>query len=920
MAETLEKLSPDRDLQCYFQRPSAIAALNETSADGFTVSGSWRQQFDWAVIEWNRDNVFEHPSFRSLPDGDLSGLTLTYEETRSNCILLDSDLFPTVDWPSLRVWADDGNGEKIYRVLLKNYATPIEGAYQPASVQFTLGGTPTEGDYVGLAFLGEHYWALMGAADSLENAIARLVTAVNGSPTVQATSAGRTITLIYVGAGQTLQNSTTAANGNRIGVYTYTTGATEQWDAPWRLFSGGSSPAKWRISLPFANLIGTTLQPVDNTPVPVPVRSVRKLRWTYAAAFQRGEFARSEFQVVVSNWTVTGTGRSYSIAGPGSRRIEDDSHEIHYQDQGAWTTSKGNFSGGSIGYTTTPSAGLSCTYTSAQQHTLYLGTRMAQSCTSIAVSIDGQPPIPINLALPGEDVLLRWPLGQHGPGQHRVAITHTGSAGTFFYFDFIEVAIPANVLPGNDAQRKTTLATDWDTDHSIALAPERTAWIMNRLGFQGRVNHYVGALWFYELIPWAHQYASATVTFIGTPDPNDITEILIGRKDHPLDDPTRIVHLNLLGDTVETLARAFELELNRGYTGIRAEASGNQLTILSRSIGADGNEITLGHSLPTEHLTFQLSGPELSGGMDGDWRTDLQAMPRLNRAARDWTRSFFRALKRYGLDVTASFSMELKDADPSPEVGIAQRYPSQAAVLLNTPSIQTNFSPQSTDFWKQVYADMANVQVEAGLTPYLQFGEVQWWYFPDDKSGMPFYDAYTMNTFRAQYGRDIQVITTNTVDPAFVPDEAVFLPKLIGNFTNHVMDYVRFSIPRCRFEVLYPTDVNNSALNRVINYPRGDWTAVKLDCLKTESFTYTFSRDLNSSKATIDAGSDFGFAPAQRSHLVGINDATTAWLKEARMAEASGLESVVLFALDQFCLVGYALPLSHGMRRSTQMG
>ena len=114
MSETLQKLQPDRDLQCYFFEPSAIAALSSTSATGYTVSGTWRQQFDWAVIEWNRDNVFEHPAFRSLPDGDLSGLTLSYQETRENCIPLDSDLFPTVDWPTLRVWANNGSGEQIY--------------------------------------------------------------------------------------------------------------------------------------------------------------------------------------------------------------------------------------------------------------------------------------------------------------------------------------------------------------------------------------------------------------------------------------------------------------------------------------------------------------------------------------------------------------------------------------------------------------------------------------------------------------------------------------------------------------------------------------------------------------------------------------------------------------------------------------
>ena len=76
MTEQLTKLRPDRDLQCYFQQPSAVAALSEATANGFHVSGSWRQQFDWAVVEWNRDNVFEHPALRNLPDGDLSGLRL----------------------------------------------------------------------------------------------------------------------------------------------------------------------------------------------------------------------------------------------------------------------------------------------------------------------------------------------------------------------------------------------------------------------------------------------------------------------------------------------------------------------------------------------------------------------------------------------------------------------------------------------------------------------------------------------------------------------------------------------------------------------------------------------------------------------------------------------------------------------------
>jgi len=38
------------------------------------------------------------------------------------------------------------------------------------------------------------------------------------------------------------------------------------------------------------------------------------------------------------------------------------------------------------------------------------------------------------------------------------------------------------------------------------------------------------------------------------------------------------------------------------------------------------------------------------------------------------------------------------------------------------------------------------------------------------------------------------------------------------------------------------------------------------------------------------------------------------------MSVGQNLESVVLFALDQYCLIGYATPLPKSMRRSVRMG
>src|SRR5712692_9934436 len=231
MPETLQKLRPDRDLQCYFLRPSAIAAFSSTNANGFTLSGSWRQQFDWAVIEWNRDNTFEHPALRNLPDGDLSGITLTYEETRQNCIPIDSSLFATIDWPSLRIWTDQIGASNPYFVPLKSHATAIAGSYAPATATFTVQGTITAGDSIELAWSTEQYTYLVTGSDTLDTAAEAVTSAIHVlSPTMDATRSGTQITLTYLGRSpggprQSLANSTTGANGNRIGVYGNVSGA-----------------------------------------------------------------------------------------------------------------------------------------------------------------------------------------------------------------------------------------------------------------------------------------------------------------------------------------------------------------------------------------------------------------------------------------------------------------------------------------------------------------------------------------------------------------------------------------------------------------------------------------------------------------------------------------------------------------------
>jgi hypothetical protein len=921
MPDTLAKLTPNRDLQCFFFEPSTVAALSNTSATGFTVSGSFRQQFDWAVIEWNRDNTHEHPAFRNLPDGDLSGLALTYNEALTNCIAMDSDLFPTVDWPWLRVWATKTGEthEAIWWVPLKDHATAIAGSYQCAYADFTLSGALSDGDFVGLAYLAEQYtYTVAGSAHILEDAVEALTVAINGSdPLVKAVRTGTTIRVYYTN-GTSVASSTAGANGNRFAMYTFATG-TEAWDAPSKTFANGTSPTQWQVSLDFATLQGSR----SNTAIvleDVPTYAVRKLRWTYAADLQAGGYVRSEFDVVVSDWTVTGTNRGYLVAGPGSRRAEDHNREVQYS--AGWTESRGNFSGGTIHYTSTVGASVTWSYHAGGSHALYVGTRYTASGAVISASVDGGTAQTIDLSGTGEDVLIRWPLGSVAAGAHSVTVSL--ESGTDFYFDFFEIASPASDLPTFPAQPQLTLATDWDTEHSLAIAPERTAWMIASLGFTGRQNHYVGALWFYELVRTGHSYATGTVTFAGSPAFSSTIAVVLARAgvSGSAITLTKLVHEGMTADMV---ALAFAIELNRGYTGVWASASGAVLTIQSRSMGLDGNDDTLSASTTSGGFTATASGAAFTGGVNGDWRTDLTASPRLNRAVRDWSASFFAALKGYGIDSTASFSMELGNGDPSASVGIAQVGPSGDPILLPTPSLQTNFSPVSLAFWQEVYAEMAGIQVAAALRPFLQFGEVQWWYFPTDGaghsfSGMPFYDAWTQGEFLATFGTAMATITSNTVSPASYPNEVSFLPGLIGNFTDGIMAFVLASSSTCRFEVLYPTDTNQSPFNQAINFPVSAWTPAALTVLKTEGFGFTFGRNLVGAESTMEFGASLGFPATQRSQLVGAGDSTAAWIKEVQIAQGKGFESVVIFALDQFCLIGYPLPLTRGLRRSLRMG
>ena len=345
-----------------------------------------------------------------------------------------------------------------------------------------------------------------------------------------------------------------------MGVYGSVHGSgTEEWAPAWAMFSGGTRPrgggwiwtsetwwTRTESGSPprmFANCVG------------------RGQRICSPATIERGEFA-----VEVSNWQVSGNEARLSVAGPGSRRIEDDAVDVIYT--GTWTEERGNYSGGSIRRATGNGSRVRCSYTASATHTLLLGSRYTINGGQITVQVDGNTLPVLDLKRSLEDVLIRLSAGAAFRGHsHSRRFTHQRADRERSLFRLSSKSrFPLHNCQCSRQIRNLTLATDWDTLHSIAIAPERTAWLIDTLGFTGRANHYAGAMWFYELCNPQNRYASATIRFSGAPEFGGWTKIKIGE--------TEIAHLNYITDTAETIAKAFELLLTAGTSAVWARADG----------------------------------------------------------------------------------------------------------------------------------------------------------------------------------------------------------------------------------------------------------------------------------------------------------------------------------------------------------
>jgi hypothetical protein len=533
----------------------------------------------------------------------------------------------------------------------------------------------------------------------------------------------------------------------------------------------------------------------------------------------------------------------------------------------------------------------------------------------VSVQLDEDEPTELDCRLSAEPpVVTRRKVRTGVPaGEHTVSICLLSNGP--FYFDFLEAAVPSDLpepLPPHD---RVAPALDYSTDHTYKLPPSRILWMLDQLGFAGPLNEYLGVFWWNQrrregaVIPqvevdFGGQFVAGDQVFL------NIGGQVCGKSVFP-------------NETPAIIARHFAFFVNMTYVGVWAAAEEGRLTITARS------------PHPAYAFSFQAwverapgstgevawSG-SLQGGDPGRWVIDPSLSPVLNRGARDWHADLFQLCHARGAELTVAVSMELVH----PPVEFAARFPDgqpvETAVGFGSlVSTHCAFSTPMLSYHKSVFGSLAELMLQAGLTPRLQFGEFCWWYFSNSSAanpdgGMAYYDPETTAAAESALGRPLYIFRSPEDDPQINEGaDAIFLRNRLRDYVAALADQIRQAHPTAQLEVLFPFDVNypspqgvhliGGPLNRFVNLPP-EWTSKAtsgLDGLKTEALDFgAWCRNLELTREAIQFALGLDWPKNSLRHLVAIFQPGYHWQKECLEALGRGLHSVVLWAFDHVCL------------------
>lgn len=881
----------------------AAAAMWGASAAGFSVSGVFRDQADFATLYlWDADDVFSHPRWRFLPNFDFTGVVLAFNLAYTGLQPIDSTKYNWIDWATMDVIEESGTRTTI---PLASYAAATGAT--AASVTFTLGGSLTNATRVDLWYLNyafEFWGPGTGAAPSAATVLGTIAGLINsqvwpaGVLALTATVVGSTI-VITAPAG---------IDGNLITLYATTNGCTMTGTGfvgtcNVGKMSGGTAATSWAVSLNFSGL-GLT--------------SIRQLWMTFAPALQMGIFVPVEWKAAFTSWTVTDPGgvTALTVAGPNSFRTHSMDRWASYAGTG-WAQEEGWYCLGFAQHTANPGDSVTASVWCQKTFDLYVGTSLYTDRGTWSVSVDGDAATTLDCYCDvGTELNTRRVLRTGlAAGWHTAVLTlsashNSASSGFNVYFDFLEAAVASAVPDAAATYYAAGVATDFDTNATYQMPPARLVWQILRSGLVGDIDHYLGVYWWAQRKSVGAVYPSAvfTVASVATA----IIEIAgtnVGKTAFPT-------------DTLDSMVAGFVCAINAEFIGVWAQAGATgtgQFTVACLAAG-----YTFTQSVVSGPVTF--TGSLATAGTAATWAIDDTVTPVVNRAVRDWHTDWFASLAGAGLTCTVALSMEL--VNPPDAVGhvYSARFNDGTAVLTATDfdglfSTQCSFVAAMQAYQGAAYVWMATAMAGAGLVPWLQFGEFVWWF---DAGGSPasmaFYDAETAAAFTAAEGRALYVFLTPNDSPAvngYV--DATWLRERIFAHIGVLRGLILAAEAGACFELLWPLDVADPAMGETLNayvdlpVEFQAQAGSGLNRLKMEALSFGATlRDLTMALQAVEFPwtAPCTWGKAEVKYLVPWFNGGCPWAADYLQAQGQLIAGVDFWAWDHLGLMSWPLPLA----------
>ena len=294
-----------------------------------------------------------------------------------------------------------------------------------------------------------------------------------------------------------------------------------------------------------------------------------------------------EWGATISNVAVTGDA-SLPVGGD-SPRIEDADKRCQYT--GFWEDYKYDtgwpsqwWSSGHAKRTGPNDPGdlrqVTIRYSATELHDLYLGTFLNTNCGKISVTVDGVPtaesPVDLYLVEYGGTTANVKVASGVAAGNHLVVITalfdkNAGSSGYYFYFDYLWPLVPQDVPDPQKEYLDVSLAIDFDTDHGYKKPPAWHLWHLQKLGFKGHADVYMGVFWNNKRRRVGASYPWATVEFSGSPEAGEVVSITVSG--------TTMRHTVLEGESLQDIVNGLRVLINQ-FSGVWADNNDGTSTTL----------------------------------------------------------------------------------------------------------------------------------------------------------------------------------------------------------------------------------------------------------------------------------------------------------------------------------------------------